>query len=65
MYIIYITIKLLYVICNFRWSYGILLYEIITFGSSPYPTLDRLDTILPILKSGYRMPRPKYCSEEL
>lgn len=39
------------------WSYGILLYEMITFGRVPYPGMDN-STTLQKLQSGYRMPRP-------
>lgn len=39
------------------WSYGVLLWEIFTFGCTPYPSLGN-DELLERLKSGYRMPRP-------
>ncbi|XP_052873677.1 tyrosine-protein kinase receptor torso [Anopheles cruzii] len=46
------------------WSYGILLYEICTLGGSPYPSIST-SKLLRYLESGYRMERPKSCSEEL
>ncbi|XP_053672146.1 tyrosine-protein kinase receptor torso [Anopheles nili] len=46
------------------WSYGILLYEICTLGSSPYPSIST-NKLLRYLESGYRMERPKSCSEQL
>ncbi|XP_052899045.1 tyrosine-protein kinase receptor torso isoform X2 [Anopheles moucheti] len=46
------------------WSYGILLYEICTLGGSPYPSIST-NKLLRYLESGYRMERPKSCSEQL
>ncbi|XP_061502652.1 tyrosine-protein kinase receptor torso [Anopheles gambiae] len=46
------------------WSYGILLYEICTLGGSPYPAIST-NRLLRYLESGYRMERPKSCSELL
>ena len=48
----------------FRWSYGIVLYEIETLGDVPYPGMD-LYTVLQKLKSGYRMQKPDTCSTEV
>ncbi|CAI5648421.1 unnamed protein product [Oreochromis niloticus] len=42
------------------WSFGILLYELITLGSPPYPELEP-STVLPKLQASYRMKRPKNC----
>ncbi|KAL3974876.1 hypothetical protein ACER0C_023502 [Sarotherodon galilaeus] len=42
------------------WSFGILLYELITLGSPPYPELEP-STVLPKLQGSYRMKRPKNC----
>lgn len=39
------------------WSYGILLYEIITYGRAPYPGMDG-SSVLQSVSTGYRMPRP-------
>lgn len=46
------------------WSFGILLWEIVTLGSTPYPGVSTGD-LLPLLKSGYRMEKPTNCSKEL
>ena len=43
------------------WSFGVLLYEIITYGSFPYPTLTN-DKVIEKVTHGYRMPKPKMCS---
>ena len=39
------------------WSFGIVIYETITYGESPYPSMTD-EQILQALKEGYRMPRP-------
>lgn len=39
------------------WSFGVLLYEMITFGRVPYPGMDN-STTLQKLQAGYRMPCP-------
>lgn len=42
------------------WSYGILLWELMTRGVTPYPDVDNFD-IFSYLKEGRRMLRPRYC----
>lgn len=42
------------------WSYGILLWELMTRGVVPYPDVDNFD-IRCYLKEGRRMLRPRYC----
>ncbi|XP_022107193.1 fibroblast growth factor receptor 4-like isoform X2 [Acanthaster planci] len=42
------------------WSFGILLWEIVTLGCKPYPTMSA-EKVAAKLKSGYRMPRPSHC----
>jgi len=46
------------------WSYGILLYEIVTKGKSPYPGMTNREVIDQVEK-GYRMPRPQSCPEQI
>lgn len=46
------------------WSFGILLYELITLGSPPYPELEPL-SVLPKLQGSYRMKRPENCGGSL
>ncbi|KAK5648851.1 hypothetical protein RI129_003743 [Pyrocoelia pectoralis] len=46
------------------WSYGVVLWEIVTLGGNPYATISPRD-MLSILRSGYRMECPKNCSLEL
>ncbi|GMT26857.1 hypothetical protein PFISCL1PPCAC_18154, partial [Pristionchus fissidentatus] len=44
------------------WSFGILLFEIITLGGSPYPNWEPSE-ILPRLEAGERMSRPDNCPD--
>lgn len=44
------------------WSYGILLWEIYTYGCTPYPLL-QVEEILEKLLAGYRMEKPKDCDD--
>lgn len=46
------------------WSFGILLYEMITLGSPPYPELDPV-SVLPKLQRSYRMKKPSNCGSSL
>ncbi|XP_011067283.1 PREDICTED: tyrosine-protein kinase receptor torso [Acromyrmex echinatior] len=46
------------------WAFGILLWEIVTLGATPYPDTPT-NKILQFLKSGCRMERPPNCSREL
>ncbi|XP_034445790.1 tyrosine-protein kinase STYK1 isoform X1 [Hippoglossus hippoglossus] len=46
------------------WSFGILLYELVTLGSPPYPELEP-ESVLPKLQASYRMKRPGDCGGPL
>nr|XP_047144803.1 uncharacterized protein LOC124818277 [Hydra vulgaris] len=46
------------------WSYGIVLFEIVTLGGTPYPTITNKELLI-LLKTGYRMDRPENCSEPM
>uniref|UniRef100_A0A183AFU4 non-specific protein-tyrosine kinase n=1 Tax=Echinostoma caproni TaxID=27848 RepID=A0A183AFU4_9TREM len=42
------------------WSFGIVIYEIITHGQVPFPSMNNTETLQQV-DSGYRMPRPANC----
>ncbi|KAJ3586227.1 hypothetical protein NHX12_012627 [Muraenolepis orangiensis] len=46
------------------WSFGILLYELITSGAPPYPELEP-QSVLPQLERSYRMEQPEGCGAPL
>lgn len=46
------------------WSFGVLLYEIITYGKIPYPGMTKGE-VMSSIQRGYRMPRPDNCPTEL
>lgn len=46
------------------WAFGILAWELITLGASPYPGIPP-QNLYHLLKSGYRMERPENCSDEM
>nr|XP_006011051.1 PREDICTED: tyrosine kinase receptor Cad96Ca-like [Latimeria chalumnae] len=45
------------------WSFGILLWEMTTFGASPYPELKSPEEVMIGVCSGHRMRRPHNCRE--
>ena len=46
------------------WSFGILMFEIITLGGTPYPGIQP-DDMLKFLESGNRIPQPDNCPDDL
>ncbi|XGW20361.1 hypothetical protein V3C99_003845 [Haemonchus contortus] len=46
------------------WSYGILLYEIMTKGQVPYPGMHNREVVEQV-DIGYRMPMPRGCPEQI
>lgn len=46
------------------WSFGILLYEIYSFGRLPYPKIP-VDDVLKYVESGYRMEAPEGCPSKI
>lgn len=46
------------------WSFGVLLYEIISLGATPYPSTGA-DQLPKFLSSGQRMEKPSHCHTSL
>jgi len=46
------------------WSFGIVLWEIFSYGQTPYPTLS-LTEVIKAVASGYRMDAPDDCPQEI
>ncbi|XP_038065622.1 ephrin type-A receptor 1-like [Patiria miniata] len=46
------------------WSFGVLMWELVTLGSHPYPGMSSQQVISQVQK-GYRLPKPEHCSQEI
>lgn len=46
------------------WAFGVLLWELVTLGGTPYPTVNNRE-LLRLLKNGYRMEKPDICNNEM
>lgn len=46
------------------WSFGVLIWEIVTLGSTPYPGLAAAD-VMKRVRDGYRLDKPEHCRREL
>ena len=53
-----------YTIKSDVWSFGILLYEIVTYGRFPYPGMSNYEVLEGVVQ-GYRMPSPPGCPDPL
>jgi len=47
-----------------QWSYGVVLWELMTRGVGPYPDVDNWD-IVTFLRNGRRLAQPPFCPETL
>jgi serine/threonine protein kinase len=60
-----VTGSRLYTIKSDVWSFGILLYELITLGANPYAGMAHPQVIYEVKENGYRMPKPPgMCTDE-
>jgi serine/threonine protein kinase len=46
------------------WSFGVLLWELVTLGAAPYPGI-LPERLLHLLTMGYRMDKPPNCTQEM
>lgn len=53
-----------YTVASDAWSYGVLLWELMTLGQQPYGNIDAFE-MLNFLKQGHRISQPVNCPDEL
>ncbi|XP_053209123.1 dual specificity protein kinase shkD-like isoform X2 [Panonychus citri] len=46
------------------WSFGVLLWEIVTLGSTPYPGMNTKEVMRKVI-NGYRLDKPDHCRREM
>ncbi|XP_077287392.1 tyrosine kinase receptor Cad96Ca isoform X2 [Arctopsyche grandis] len=46
------------------WSFGVLIWEVVTLGSTPYPGLSAGEVMRKV-RDGYRLEKPEHCRREL
>ncbi|XP_054738114.1 tyrosine kinase receptor Cad96Ca isoform X1 [Anastrepha obliqua] len=46
------------------WSFGVLMWEIVTLGSTPYPGISAADVMRKV-RDGFRLEKPEHCRREL
>ena len=47
------------------WSFGVLLWEIMTLGRKPYAEIENLHELIQFVEKGNRMEQPKNCPNEM
>ena len=53
-----------YTIKSDVWSFGVLLWEVVTLGCMPYPGIPP-DMLMELYKTEYVMPMPSLCPEKM
>ncbi|CAH1176852.1 unnamed protein product [Phaedon cochleariae] len=46
------------------WSFGVLIWEVVTLGSTPYPGMSAVE-VMKKVRDGYRLDKPEHCRREL
>ncbi|XP_035682662.1 fibroblast growth factor receptor 2-like [Branchiostoma floridae] len=46
------------------WAFGVLLWEIVTLGATPYPGMSKRE-VMDGVQQGYKMDKPKHCDDKL
>ncbi|XP_078688780.1 fibroblast growth factor receptor 1-like isoform X1 [Branchiostoma floridae x Branchiostoma belcheri] len=59
-----LSLERLYTTKSDVWSFGVLLYEIVTLGSTPYPTMSAQQAALEV-QMGMVLQKPAHCTDDL
>ncbi|XP_023012804.2 tyrosine kinase receptor Cad96Ca [Leptinotarsa decemlineata] len=46
------------------WSFGVLIWEVVTLGSTPYPGMSAVE-VMKKVRDGFRLDKPEHCRREL
>ena len=46
------------------WSFGVLMWEIVTLGSTPYPGMSGSE-VMKRVREGHRLEKPEHCDREI
>ncbi len=49
---------------NFRWSYGILLFELFSLGEVPFASQEQIE-LLNYIERSARLAKPEFCPDEM
>jgi len=47
------------------WSFGILLYEILSFGERPYANIETTEAVIEFVNSGERLSKPEMANDDM
>jgi hypothetical protein len=47
------------------WSFGILLYEMLSFGQLPYANIETTEAVIEFVNSGERLSKPEMASDNM
>ena len=47
------------------WSFGVMAWEVFSFGERPYKKMKVDEVTMAILQQGYRMPQPELCPPDV
>ncbi len=47
------------------WSFGILLYEMLSFGQIPYANIETTEAVIEFVHSGQRLAKPEIASDDM
>ncbi len=47
------------------WSFGILLYEMLSFGQIPYANIETTEAVIEFVNSGERLSKPEMANDDM